>query len=155
MGTSLYPKFCRPTAWRRAALALREEVYSHGRQRLWRIGPLRNEKSWRPAPARSQGHHQRNVAHPEDQQSHNIKFTTALKETSAEWPPRDPWSGGRCPMINRDKMLTRTNAPLCHRIRSHARLAKSPPCAVVGALERLPAVGYHTDWQAVSCQRRR
>ena len=28
------PKFCRPTAWRRAGLALREEVYSHGRQRL-------------------------------------------------------------------------------------------------------------------------
>lgn len=60
----------------------------------------------------SQGHHQRNVAlHPEDQANpHNIKFYRSQRE-HLQNGHKGSWSNeSDAPMINRDKMLTRTNA---------------------------------------------
>lgn len=58
------------------------------------------------------GHHQRNVAlHPEDQANpHNIKFYRSQREHLQKGHNGDWGNESDAPMINRDQMLTRTNA---------------------------------------------
>lgn len=113
MGTSSLPQILPPDSVAVELAALREEVYSQGgkgsenwtaaeRREIVETGSLRG----------SQGHHQRNVAlHPEDQANpHNIKFYRSQRE-HLQNGHKGSWSNeSDAPMINRDKMLTRTNA---------------------------------------------